>query len=991
MDLFDLVARIRIDTEDFENGLNNASNSLKNVGKSVEKTGSTLTKNVTLPIAGIGAAIMKAGMDYEAGMDQVQAISGATGTDIEALGDKAMEMAAKTKFSTAESAEAYKYMAMAGWKTQDMLNALDAVMYLAGASGESLATTSDIVTDAMTAFGLAADGTSTVIKNGVSKEVSNATRFTDVLAAASNNANTNVAMLGESFKFVAPVAGSMGYSIEDVAIALGLMANSGIKASMGGTALRSILTNLANPTDKMSAAMDTLGVSMTDSEGNAYSLLEIMDQLRAGFGGGSMDSQEFADKMAELQTSFEEGSISEKEYEEAVNSLAQSMYGVEGSQKAAIAAQLAGKYSMAGLLAIVGAAPKDYDKLTEAIYNSNGATEEMYGVMTDNAQGALTMLSSAINVLFTNLSEFLIPAFTDIVKKITEVVNAFNELDDGTKKTILTIAGIAAVVGPVLIVIGKVITAIGTIGTALGSVISIIGKISGVVSSLFALIAAHPVVAAVTAIIAAIVLLWNNCEEFREFFINLWEGLKEVVSSFAEWFKEKWNSVKEFFSGLWNGFKEAVSNFGDWFNEKVSQIVDWFKEKWDGIKDFFSGIWESLKEIISSFGEWVSGKMGEIVQWIKEKWEGISEFFSQIWEGIKNVFASVAEFFGEVFTAAVEAIKTAWNGVKEFFSEIWEGIKAVFSVVAEVLGGFFSAAWEAIKTVWGVAAEFFSGVWEAIQEIFSVAEEVLGGFFKAAWKAIKTVWDAAVDFFTTICDGIQSVFEAVTEFLENAFSEAWEAIKAVWEKAKEFFQGIWDAIKGAAEKAASTIGDAFKKAWDAVKSVWDNAISFFRGIVDKIVGVFSNIGSRFLSIGKNIVDGIKNGISNAWSSFIGWLSSKITGIVDAVKGMLGIHSPSKVFAGIGENMALGLAEGWDDEYRGIKHQIENGLDFGAANIGLNASHSGTANYDAYGGPERTGNGWGGTTVNIYSPVAVDAVQAAREWKKTSQQIAMGLV
>lgn len=991
MDLFDLVARIRIDTEGFENGLNSASNSLKKTGESITNTGKTLAKNVTLPIAGIGAAIMKAGMDYQAGMDEVQAISGATGEDISALGDKAMEMAAKTKFSTAESAEAYKYMAMAGWKTEDMLNALDAVMYLAGASGESLATTSDIVTDAMTAFGLAADGTSTVIKNGVTKEVSNATRFTDVLAAASNNANTNVAMLGESFKFVAPVAGSMGYSIEDVAIALGLMANSGIKASMGGTALRSILTNLANPTDKMSAAMDALGVSLTDNEGNMYSLLEIMDKLRAGFGGGSMDSQEFTEKMGELQTSFEEGSISEKEYEDAVNSLAQAMYGVEGSQKAAIAAQLAGKYSMAGLLAIVGAAPKDYDKLTEAIYNSNGATEEMYGVMTDNAQGALTMLSSAINVLFTNLSEFLIPAFTDIVKKITEVVNAFNELDDGTKKTILTIAGIAAVVGPVLIVIGKVITAIGTIGTALGSVISIIGKISGVVSSLFALIAAHPVVAAVTAIIAAIVLLWNNCEEFREFFINLWEGLKEVVSSFAEWFKEKWNSVKEFFSGLWNGFKEAVSNFGDWFNEKVSQIVDWFKEKWDGIKDFFSGIWESLKEIISSFGEWVSGKMGEIVQWIKEKWEGISEFFSQIWEGIKNVFASVAEFFGGVFTAAVEAIKTAWNGVKEFFAEIWEGIKAVFSVVAEVLGGFFSAAWEAIKTVWGVAAEFFSGVWEAIQEIFFVVEEVLGGFFKAAWEAIKTVWDAAVDFFASVCEGIQSVFEAVTEFLQNAFSEAWEAIKAVWEKAKEFFQGIWDAIKGAAEKAASAIGDAFKKAWNAVKSAWDNATSFFRGIVDKIVGAFSNIKDRFLSIGRNIVDGLKNGISNGWTAFTTWLGEKILGIPNFVMGLLGIHSPSTVFAGIGENMALGLAEGWDNEYDGIKREIERGLDFRTANIGLNTNHSRTADYASQNALERTGSGWGNTTVNIYSPVAVDAVQAAREWKKTSQQIAMGLV
>lgn len=989
MNLLDLVATIRINLDDFENGLNEARNSMKNIGSKLTDTGKTLTKNVTLPIAGIGAAIMKAGMDYEAGMSEVQAISRASGDEMTLLGQRAMEMAAQTKFSTAESAEAYKYMAMAGWQTGDMLNSLDAIMYLAGASGESLASTSDIVTDAMTAFGMAADGTSTVLKNGVSKEVSNATRFTDVLAAASNNANTNVSMMGESFKYVAPIAGAMGYSVEDVAVALGLMANSGVKASQSGTALRSIITNLSKPSDDLAVAMDVLGVSLQNDQGEMYSLGEVMDQLRKVFNGGSMDSAEFSSSLAELETAMEDGEITQEQYEKSLEQLCVAMYGAEGAQKAEYAALIAGKYAMSGLMAIVSASPEDYERLTDSIYNSNGATEEMYNVMTDNAQGAVTMLSSAINVLFTNLSEFLIPAFTDIVKKVTEAVNSFNQLDDGTKKMILTIAGIAAVVGPVLIVVGKVITAISTIGTALKTVISVLGNVSGAVSGLFGLVAAHPVAAAVAAIIAAVLLLWNHCEGFRQFFTDLWAGLMEAVGNFADWFQEKWQAVGEFFSGLWDSFTEAVNNFGDWMNEKVSQIVDWFKEKWEGITEFFSGLWESLKESVGAFGEWISGKMAEIVEWVQEKWNGLTEFFSQLWEGVKAVFASVAEFFSEVFSAAAEAVQTAWNAVTEFFASVWSGIVSVFETAAEVLGGFFSAAWEAVQTAWNVAVEFFTSVWEGIQGVFSTVAEVLGGFFKAAWEAVEAVWDTAVDFFTSVCEGIQSVFEAVTEFLTNAFTEAWEAVKAVWEKAKDFFQSIWDAIKSAAEKAASAIRDAFQKAWEAVKGAWDSAVAFFSGLIERIIGVFSNIGSRFMQIGSNIVEGLKTGIANAWSSFLGWLGSKIGDIVSYVMGLLGIHSPSKVFAGIGENMALGLAEGWEDEYGGIKRQIENGLKFSPVSVGVNGLY--TPEASRRNSPREEAGGLGATTVNIYSPVAVDAVQAAREWKKTSQQIAMGLV
>ena len=302
--------------DEFERGLNTAkekfegfSDRLSKAGKTVSNVGGTLAKGITLPLAGLGTAVIKTGMDYEAGMSRVQAISGATGEEMTALGEKAMEMAAKTKFSTADSAEAYQYMAMAGWKAGDMVDGLAGIMNLAAASGENLGTTSDIVTDALTAFGLKAGDSG---------------RFADVLAAASNNANTNVSMLGESFKYVAPVAGALGYSVEDTSVALGLMANSGIKASQAGTSLRTAMTNMASPTKNMAAVMEEYGIALTDADGNMLSLSDVMGQLREKMGG------------------------------------------LDESTQATAASMLFGKEAMSGMLAIINAAPADFDKIGRA-------------------------------------------------------------------------------------------------------------------------------------------------------------------------------------------------------------------------------------------------------------------------------------------------------------------------------------------------------------------------------------------------------------------------------------------------------------------------------------------------------------------------------------------------------------------------------------------------------------------------------------------------
>lgn len=331
--------------------------------------GNMLTEVVSQAKNAAGA-VLDIGMNFESGMSKVQAISGASGEDLAALTDKAKEMGAKTKFSATESAEAMQYMAMAGWKTGDMLNGIEGIMNLAAASGEDLATTSDIVTDALTAFGLSAQ---------------DSTHFADVLAQASSNANTNVGMMGETFKYVAPVAGAMGYSAEDVATAVGLMANSGIKASQAGTSLRTILTRMAKPTKEVQTAMDQLGVSVIDSDGNMKSLHEIMDDLRSGFSG-----------------------LSEAE-------------------KVNMAATLGETDGMSGLLAIVNASDGDYQKLTDSINNCSGAAESMAETMQDNLEGQLTILGSTAESLALEIYESVKGPLTDMTKLGIDAVSNLTE------------------------------------------------------------------------------------------------------------------------------------------------------------------------------------------------------------------------------------------------------------------------------------------------------------------------------------------------------------------------------------------------------------------------------------------------------------------------------------------------------------------------------------------------------------------------------------
>ena len=363
----------------------------------------------------IGQDILDTGMAFESSMSQVEAVSGANAEEMEKLTAKAREMGATTKFSASEAADAMNYMAMAGWETEDMIDGIGGVLSLAAASNEDLATTSDIVTDALTAFG-----------EGARK----AGHLADIMAAASSNANTNVSMMGETFKYAASLAGSMGYTMEDTAIATGLMANSGIKATQAGTSLRAIMTRMAAPTKDSKTAMDALGISLDDGKGNMKSLMEIMQELRGSFGTLKISQDEFEDGMNRLDLALESGELSEEEFSAAQDELIQKAYGAEGAMKAQYASMLAGKNGLSGFLAIVNASDADFDKLTNAVYNCKDAAQSMADTMIDNLAGDLQIVNSAwqefeltvydsANTPLRDLTQMLsgevLPALTDLV------------------------------------------------------------------------------------------------------------------------------------------------------------------------------------------------------------------------------------------------------------------------------------------------------------------------------------------------------------------------------------------------------------------------------------------------------------------------------------------------------------------------------------------------------------------------------------------------
>lgn len=865
-----------------------------------EKVGGTLTSvgQKLLPlstgIAGLGVAAVKTTADFDSEMSKVSAISGATGTDLDKLRGKAREMGAKTKFSASEAAQGMQYMAMAGWKTQDMMDGLEGIMNLAAASGEDLASTSDIVTDALTAFGLSAKDSS---------------HFSDILAAASSNANTNVSMMGETFKYAAPVLGSLGYTAEDAALAIGLMANAGIKSSQAGTSLRGAITNLAKPTDTVAAAMDKYGISLTDSSGKMLSLRELMEQLRQKLGG-----------------------LSEAEQAQA-------------------AAALFGKNAMSGMLAIINGSDKDFEKLAGAIDNCDGSSEKMANTMNDNLQGQITILMSQLQELAISFGEILMPKIRDIVTHIQNFVDKLNAMDEGQKETILRIGMFVAALAPMLMGLGKVITFSANVSRALGTLSAGLvkaGGFSGVFTKALGLITspAAIVVGAIAAITAVIIHLWNTNEDFRNTIMAIWQKIKDAFTTFAAGISERLSALGITFSDvtsaiktIWDGFcnllapvLEAAFNtiaialqtafnviLGIWDVFSAVFSGDW-SGAWEAVKGIFSSVWDGLKEYFSTIIGAVKGVADVFLGWFGTNWEtvwnGVKTFFEGIWNGISSFFEGIwngiSTFCTTVWNGIVtnvtafcttvhDTISTIFNAVKDVVSNVWETIKNVVQVAIMFIVEVIKAAFELItvpfRFIWENCRDTIISVWETIKSAVQTAinfvkDNIIMPVMNAISTTITTVWNAIQTTFTTVINAIKSAVQTAWNFMKDSvITPVMNGIKTVittvWNAIKTAVQTVVNAIKTTVQTVFNAVKTTVTTIWNAIKTGTTTAWNAVKTAVTTPINAAKSAVTSAINGIKSTISSVWNSVKSATSSTWNAIKTAITTPINAAKTAVG--------------------------------------------------------------------------------------------------------
>lgn len=890
-----MEAYLKLNIDDFEKNLEAAKqqvasistgfDTLTAVGDKVSGVGKTLTATLTTPIVGMGAACVKTTADFDSAMSKVGAISGATGGDLAKLRAKAKEMGESTKFSATKSAEAFTYMAMAGWNSGQMIDGIAGIMNLAAADGLDLATTSDIVTDALTAFGL---------------EAKDSGHFADVLAKASSSANTNVSMLGESFKYVAPVAGSLGYSAEDTAVALGLMANSGIKGSQAGTSLRAALTRMIKPTDAAAKLMSQYGLSMTNSDGSMKSLGEVMAMLRTKLGN------------------------------------------LTEAEQAQIAAELFGQEAMSGMLSIINASESDYDNLTTAIGNADGTAQKMADTMNDNLRGQLVLLKSQLEGVAIQIGEKLIPHIRSFLTRVSEWITKFSELFKVHGDLILRIAGVVAAIGPMLFAVGKAVSIYGKMKSAITNIKAICQATGPALNALKASIASISapvliIVGVIAVLVAAFKHLWDTNEAFRVAMTNIWNGIVSAVQGFCQGIVDRLNalgfnfqSITDVLKAIWDGFCNFLAPIFEGAFALISTILSTVLNTLTGLFDIFAGIftgnwsmvWQGVKEVFGGIWNGISSAFGTVLNMLKGLANVFLGWFGTNWN---TVWTSIQSFFVGIWTGITSFFSGILSGIRLIATTAWTGIQTAISTVMTTISSVITTVWTAIRTTITTVA---MGIWTFLTNIWNTISTTISTVVNTIWNTIKTVFQTILLNITTIVLGIKNIisniFNAIVSFLSgntaaakqyivNAWTTAKNMVTAVVNNLKTIISTVFNAIKTIISTVMNAIKSVMSTVWNGIKSAVTTVVNAIRNIVSNvwngIKGATTTTWNGIKSAVSTVVNAIRTAVSTAWNSIKSTTTTVWNGIKTGVS--VAITGAKAAATTAANNIRSGLTTAWN--------------------------------------------------------------------------------
>lgn len=838
------------DAQDAVKTFEEKSNSMTTaVGKVMQGTGAAMTKYITTPLIGVGVAAAKVGGDFEEQMSRVKAISGATGDTFEQMKQQAIDLGAKTAFSAKESAAGMENLASAGFSAQEIMKAMPGLLDLAAVSGGDVALASENTATALRGFGL---------------EASEAGHVADVFARAAADTNAEVGDMGEALKYVAPVANSMGISLEETAAAIGIMSDAGIKGSQAGTTLRGALSRLARPTKAMQDTMDNLGVSFYDADGKMKPLKTQVELLKKAFEGLTPEQQQNA-----LVT----------------------LYGQE---------------SLSGMMALIDKGPDSLGKLTKSLKDSDGAADDMARTMQDNMNSSIEQMFGAFESAAIVIQKILAPSIKKVADAISGLVEKFVSAPESIQKLVVAIGLIVASIGPLLLIFGQVVVTLQRVKvgfTAIQAGLALMGtSMSGIILPVLG------IVAAISALIAIGVLVYKNWDKIAAFGKQVWKNITMFVSDTANSIKKVWKSTGEWFNNLWKSIKEGADNVWTTIQEAPGKAADWIKNKWTETKEFFSSIWDGIKEAASSAWEGIVNILAPYVIAIKNVFQPMIDFFTNLWSQIGSIAGSAWEIIKTAVMGPIllliDLITGNFNQLKEDASMLWTtlttNIQNIITTFVDIVVGYYTSLKDTVINIWNVLASTIKDVWNSFTTWIKETTNNIVNSIKQGWSNLK---QGTIDLFNNMIQGAKDLWNSFKAWFINLVIGTKDNIIQGWENLKQ-----------------GTI-DTFNNLVNGAQEAWDNLVNAVSDTVDRVTGWFDNLKNiDLLAAGKAIMDSFLEGLQNAWKS----VQDFVGGIGDWIREHKGpIRYDRKLLIPAGQAIMNGLNAGLTNGFASVQSNVGN--------------------------------------------------------------------